>query len=121
MGMFDNIKCLYPLPIEGLGEEVFQTKSTPVQFMDMYEIREDGTLWHEKYDIEDKSDPTKKGFARYYGCMTRVNNRWEQITDFTGEIKFYAYIDDTRFVTFSSYFVKGILNQLHLTEDESEE
>lgn len=119
MGMYDNVKCLYPLSIEGLEDEIFQSKSTPMQFIDLYEIREDGTLWHENYDVEDKSDPTKEGIERFYGCMTKTNRRWEQLVDFTGEIKFYTYIEnDKRFIAFSSYFVKGKLNQLHLIQDE---
>lgn len=116
MGMFDNIKCSYPLPIEGLENEVFQTKDTPAQFLDTYEIREDGTLWHEEYDIEDKSDRSKKGIERMFGCMSRVNERWEQVTNFTGEIRFYTSID-TRWIDFSAYFVNGKLNQLHIIKD----
>jgi hypothetical protein len=41
MGMFDYIKYR--------GEE-YQTKDTPRQLMDNYEIRDDGTLWYENYD-----------------------------------------------------------------------
>lgn len=56
MGMFDDIKCKYPLPLNGANDLVYQTKDTPAQFLDKYEIREDGTLWHENYDIEDQSE-----------------------------------------------------------------
>jgi hypothetical protein len=115
MGMFDNLKCSYPLPTNiDLKEETFQTKHTPAQWSDLYEIREDGTLWHELYDIEDHSDPTKEGFARFFGCMTKVNKRWLPVTDFIGEIRFYTTLDnDTKLIEFSAYFVDGKMKELH--------
>ena len=116
MGMYDEIQCKYPLPVEGANAHNFQTKDTPAQFLDHYEIREDGTLWHEVYDIEDHSDPKAEGIAAFMGCMTRVNNRWIQETDFTGEICFYdsCGADHTGWIEFSTYFVKGQLKQLEI-------
>jgi hypothetical protein len=116
MGMFDNVKCRYSLPIDtDLSKELFQTKSTPVQWMDLYEIREDGTLWHENYDTEDRSDPNETGFKRFVGCCTRINKRWEFMKDFIGEIQFYTiYNSGKYYIEFSSYFVNGILKELHL-------
>lgn len=55
MGMFDTLRCKYPLPVTGASDLVYQTKDTPAQWLDYYEIREDGTLWHEAYDTEDQS------------------------------------------------------------------
>ena len=148
MGMFDNITCKYNLPIEGLKiskEFVYQTKDTPVQFLDSYEIREDGTLWHKDYDIENRSqatlwkkeNPGKKlpkrlrGFGEMVGCMTRVNERWVRLAIFTGEIRFYSpySIDSSGLVVenidfdercgwleFSAYFYNGILKEIRLIE-----
>lgn len=120
MGMFDNIKCSYKLPIEkDFSKEVFQTKNTPAQWLDHYEIREDGTLWHENYDTEDQSDPNEIGFKRFSGCCTKVNKRWEFVKDFIGEIRFYTtYNSDKCCIEFSSYFANGILKELHLIRDE---
>ena len=114
MGMFDEIKCKYPLQVKGANKLLFQTKSTDAQFMDLYEIRKDGTLWHEIYDLEDKSDPRAKGILGMMGCMTRVNKRWEQVNK-TGEIRFYTSTGKKRdkWLEFSAYFVDGKLNQLH--------
>lgn len=114
MGMFDNLKCSYPLPINGLENEVFQTKDTPAQMLDLYEIRADGTLWHENYDTEDKSDPNAEGIKRLLGCCTKVNKRWEFEDTFTGEIKFYTFLDDNErlWFEFSSYFINGKLQCL---------
>jgi hypothetical protein len=43
MGMFDELRCHYPLPVRGANDLLFQTKDTKQQLMDLYEIRDDGT------------------------------------------------------------------------------
>ena len=117
MGMFDEIKCKYPLPVKGANKLLYQTKDTDAQIMDLYEIRKDGTLWHEIYDIEDKSNPKAKGYLRLAGCMTRVNKQWKQ-EDITGEIRFYTSTckKHDKWLEFSEYFVDGKLNQIHKTK-----
>lgn len=142
MGMFDDIKCKYPLPLAGANALAYQTKDTPMQYLDQYEIREDGTLWHEEYDTEDHSEagkwmkenpgkelPESLGLLSFAGCMARVNKRWEQLK-LTGEIGFYTMygIKDGQLVhanardgwlEWSAYFVDGKLNQLHLLENRA--
>ena len=116
MGMFDNLECEYPLPVKVDRGEPFQTKDTPAQFLDNYKIKEDGTLWHEKYDTEDRSDPNASGLDAFRGCATRVNKRWEQCADFTGEIAFYGFHNEKKqegWVEFSAYFNKGLLVQIN--------
>ena len=119
MGMFDYIKCKCPLPIGGYKEREFQTKDTPAQYLDNYEIREDGTLWHEEYDIEDHSDPNAEGLMRFSGCMTKANLRWVQKI-FTGEICFHDFptgdYRDGGWVEFSAYFVDGKLREINTVE-----
>ena len=116
MGMYDNILCKYPLDVRDIDIKIsdltFQSKDTEAQFLDNYEIREDGTLWHETYDIEDRSDPNAKGIMKLLGCMTRINQRWEQVNT-TGEIVFYTSVNDKDFLELSAYFVDGKLNQIH--------
>ena len=120
MGMFDNLKCKYPLPVKGANKKIYQTKDTPAQFLDLYEIRKDGTLWHEAYDTEDKSNPEAEGLARIVGMMTRVNQRWESV-NFTGEICFYDFWEGEKgWIEFSAYFVNGKLNQLHLINNAAD-
>jgi hypothetical protein len=125
MGMFDSIRCKYPLPVEGANALHFQTKDTDEQALDEFEIREDGTLWREDYDIEDRSDPTAEGLLAMCGMMTRVNKRWVPCT-FTGEICFYTFWDEKvindddktpGWIEFSAYFVGGKLNQVHVTQN----
>ncbi|HQF36479.1 MAG TPA: hypothetical protein PLL26_02450 [Candidatus Dojkabacteria bacterium] len=118
MGVFDNLRCLYPLPTErDLKKEIFQTKTTPYQSLALYEIREDGTLWCENFEIiknPDHTDGTKLS-ERYL----RINNKWEFVDDFIGEIRFYTVCNsDNHFIQFSSYFVNGKLKELHLIEDK---
>jgi hypothetical protein len=135
MGMFDNIICQYPLPLEGANDLDYQTKDTPSQLMDLYEIREDGSLWFQAHDIEDQSEQAKwvaenpdkeipeelQGLAGLFGCMMRINNRWEFLYDFSGEIRFYSFWDNERgfgWVEWSGYFEAGKLVSLDLLRND---
>lgn len=115
MGMFDDLRCDYPLPAAGANALRYQTKDTPAQWCDLYVIDADGQLLHEQYDTEDRSDPNAEGLMRFAGCMTRVSKRLVPVTDFTGEIRFYG--GDCDWVEFSSYFVGGKLQSVTLIED----
>lgn len=48
MGMFDDIKCDYPLPWPEAQGGWFQTKDTPEQYLAKYKIDGDGQLWLQK-------------------------------------------------------------------------
>lgn len=121
MGVFDYLRCKYPLPVEGANELEYQTKDTDAQYLDHYEIREDGSLWQQDYDIEDRSDKSapEGDPARFIGCMTPVNKRWVPCADFTGEIEFYTGWPekpgyDSGWLEFSAYFVDGAIKHLHV-------
>lgn len=92
MGMFDNLTMKMPLEIE-LGvdhrDHVFQTKSFDCR-LDDYEVRKTGTLWRKAYDVADRSDPTKEGLTGLAGCMTRINEKWDHLSGFSGECVFYT-------------------------------
>lgn len=111
MGMFDCIRCKCPLPVPFSDDNEPQTKDTPSQQLDSYEIREDGTLWHEEYDIEDQSNPNAEGLLRFAGCMTRVNKRWVP-TKFTGSINFYGEGEDGEWLEYQTYFIGGIMQSI---------
>lgn len=111
MGMFDDLRCHYPLPREGANTLAYQTKDTPAQWMDLYEIRADGSLWHETYDIEDRSDPSATGLDALRGSMTRVGKRWEPVK-LTGEVRFYTSQPSGEWIEFSAYFIDGQLREL---------
>lgn len=112
MGMFDYLRCEYPLPVDGANELEYQTKDTPSQFLENYKIEKDGTLSYESCRYEDRSDQTLSGIMRLAGMMTRIVEGWEKVC-FTGEIRFYTTIEeDAKWIEFSSYFVDGKLKEL---------
>jgi hypothetical protein len=119
MGMFDYLRCAYPLPAKGANELSYQTKDLDCG-LDVYEIREDGTLWHEDYDVEDHSDPNEEGLMRLCGMLSRVNKKWNRV-EYTGEVRFYtSWLDNPSrgWIEWSSYFVNGQLKELHLMTHE---
>lgn len=154
MGMFDEIICRYPLPTKPprfvkSADHPYQSKSLECT-MDLYEIREDGTLWVEEYDIEDQSERAKwkathpgeelpkeladdllSGLA---GCMTRVNKRWVRLSGFSGTVEFYdgntctsAYGhgftptgEDREWIAYEAVFLNGALKEIQETERKRE-
>ena len=117
MGMYDQLRCEYPLPAPGANELDYQTKDTPAQWLDDYVIDKDGQLFHVEYDTEDHSDPNAEGIMRLVGSMTRVNERRVPVTDFTGEICFYDLTKEGEWIEFSSYFISGKLQSVTLLTD----
>ena len=109
MGLFDTIRFR--------GHE-YQSKDTPKQTLDNYEIREDGTLWTEDYDAEWISD------ADHFlgGYLNSHNHRWVQVENYTGEIRFYRNLDKEYKVweEFSAYFVRGHLKHLESIDPSSD-
>ena len=101
MGMFDYLHYK--------GHD-YQSKDTPNQLMDKYELKEDGTLWVEEYDVEWVKDET----ALFGAYMKQSNHRWVQVEKYTGEIRFYRHLDKEYKVweEFSAYFVQGQLKHL---------
>ncbi len=120
MGLYDYLKCEYPLPVELKKDVWCQSKDTPAQWMDTYEIRSDGTIWHQDYDLIDRGDPKEEGLKRLRGCLHPENKRWVQLK-ITGEITFGGETQDGRWVTFSTYFVKGELKEIHLLDGSENE
>lgn len=116
MGMYDDVRCSYALPVKGFKGRTFQTKSFQDPFLDLYEIRQDGTLWREHYDIEDRSDPKAEGLMALAGSMTRINQRWEP-EPFTGSLRFYTFHDEKTnegWIEFNALFQGGKLLKLTL-------
>lgn len=86
MGMFDDVRCLYPTPWPESATWEWQSKETSEQALDQYEIRADGTLWHEEYDARVEKDPK----APLGMWLHRDNPRWVQETDFTGQLEIHT-------------------------------
>jgi len=104
MGVFDYITCEAG---DRNPKTEYQTESFEWPYLDRYEIRKDGTLWREEYDIEDRSDPNAEGLDALAGSRTRVNKRWMQMENFTGEVRFGDGKNG-----YSAYFVHGALKHL---------
>ena len=114
MGMFDDIEVLYPLPrLPEDHDRQFQTKSL-VCFLDQYRIDEDGVLWREDYDIEDRSDPAAEGIFKFRGMLTRVNKRWVKET-YTGEVEFHDFVDGKR-LEYVAWVREGQVRDLVVSE-----
>lgn len=109
MGMFDYVRCKYPLPA-GAPVDGYQTKDTDAQYLELYEIREDGSLWYLHVEREFRPDPGKEGLEALCGCMKKVSEEWRQ-ERMTGEVCFYADNagDYQNMWEFSAYFVDGQL------------
>ena len=77
MGMFDYIKY---------GDKKYQTKDTPAQMLEEYEIRAD-ELWYKdtKYEWTEEED------SLFGGYLKEVSHEWRFLSDFDGVIKFYKY------------------------------
>lgn len=70
MGMFDEIVVEYPLPDGWRPSERLQTKDFEC-FMEVYELRADGTLWQRQVRMEDNPDYVP---AETDSSMTRLIN-----------------------------------------------
>jgi hypothetical protein len=114
MSIYDEIKFDYELPFNLTGS-TFQTKDTPSQCLDNYKIDKDGVLWVERYNIEIDKNKFENNEIR--GLLKKINKIWVPLNNFIGGIKFYIYEDEKLYV-FSSYFVNGILKELHFIENE---
>lgn len=114
MGMFDEVKCKMPLPVEidvEHRDHWFQTKSLDCM-LEYYEIREDGTLWKRNYNKTDS----------WY--RVPADPEWIQQVEFTGEIAFYTQASSigakdvgqshSGWIEFSTYFVLGELKHFEL-------
>lgn len=104
MGMFDDLTYR--------GHE-YQTKSLDCT-LDQYEIRADGTLWHETYRTEDQSDPNATGLMRFVGVFARVPTGWERVMH-TGEVRFYRALDrgpNWKWEEFVAFYADGELIRL---------
>lgn len=110
MGMFDTIYCRISLPEIGVVDDAFQSKDTPGQVLDTYEIRADGTLWRQAYDVVDRSDPKATGMKRVLGMCAHENLRWER--DYlSGCLGFYGERPDG-WIEFEADFRAGTLLEI---------
>lgn len=92
MGMYDELRCHYPLPVAGANARNYQTKDTPSQDLHKYEITVDGVLRHNN----------------------RIRDGWIEHPDFTDEVYFYDYETGGGWIEFAARFVNGVLKDVRL-------
>ena len=81
MGMFDYITY---------GGKEYQTKDTPAQMLEYYEIR-GNELWYKdtQYEWTEEED------SLFGGYLKEVSHEWKFMSDFDGVVKFYKYERDS--------------------------
>jgi len=83
MGLFDMVKCEYPLGVDGANEAHYQTKDTPEQCFETYKIDKDGQLWFLHCDYEWINHEVLKS----------VKKKWIIVSDFTGEVFLTGHLE----------------------------
>jgi len=103
MGMFDYVTCRYPLPPEFPEDLDWQSKDTPAPSLDHYEIREDGSLWHEHYHHRVETTNDDPIGIR----MFRDNPEWRP-ERLTGELEIHS-CDDRHWYAVQFWFRDGVV------------
>jgi len=107
MGMFDYVRCKYSLPNPAAQDLDYQTKSTPCPYLERWEIREDGTIWHEVVDYRGEDDDESP-----VGVTIHCDNpRWVQ-QPFNGEFEIHTADEDGTWYSFSFWFRDGVAKDL---------
>ena len=121
MGMYDDIVCKYPLPYpedtKGYTVQGFQTKDLDCA-LDIYEIREDGTLWLRECEREyTDGDNNGKTFFDRLPKVKEVRHWWTQLK-LTQTIRIYNYQHgDGQYdywIEFELIFVDGKVSNIKL-------
>ena len=104
MGMFDY------LHFEG---KAYQTKDTPSQCLDDYEIRGD-QLWYR--DVEHEWIEDEDAF--FGGYLKEVSYKWVFEESFDGVIDFYDYdLKENHWVEYHTLFNNGIMIKFEKVKD----
>ena len=109
MGMFDEIH------FEG---HQYQTKDTPQQTLDTYEIRGE-ELWWRKTDYEWVEDKD----ALFGAYMKEISHEWVFCGDFDGKIRFYREdkenggYKNNAWIEYSALFMDGRMIKLVQTNE----
>lgn len=123
MGMFDDIRCRMPMPMPAdLGELTsvvwpdvnFQTKDFHC-VLDLFEIREDGSLWHEEVEYEPiPEEEREKGL--FSPVIRRKSSKWVKHV-YTGYVNFYTIFHrdvHDYWVEWRAHVIDGTVNELIL-------
>lgn len=136
MGMFDNIKCKYTLPLSeelkslnvDWKETTFQTKDLDNCLLE-YIITESGELVEEvvEYDYVyfTEEEKKEKNYRSWSPVKEQIEkNRHTKRIDFHGKITFYELFDisdeEDIWVDFEAYFIYGKLDKILLSKTEKQ-
>jgi hypothetical protein len=99
------VECNYPLPVPELQKACIKTysfndadtDSNGYTYADNFEIREDGTLWRNYYDVEDNTFKLKQVMMTGEVILEAYNYRPALYAEFSvyfvrGELKFFVQI-----------------------------
>ena len=128
--MFDDIKVKISLP--DLEDEIsrsltFQTKDTPAQFMEKYEISENGRLIHMKVEYESVPEEERPfygkpewehGVNKFLGCINVKELGWED-TEFHGDLIFYTSHNKEWF-EYEARFTEGNFTRVKRIKNKNE-
>ena len=91
MGLYDNLKCNYPLPDNGPQDIEYQTKDLE-NYLGEYELTVDGKLIEHCWEWESTpKDELKYPDMPFIGCMRKVkDSHYIKELDFTGILNFYG-------------------------------
>lgn len=108
MGMFDTIRY---------NNHEFQTKDTPMQGLEMYEIRGD-QLWFKRVERQWVDDED----SFFGGYLEELSHEWIFCEDFDGAIRFYREDEDNggykegKWIEYRALFMDGRMLKCERTE-----
>ena len=110
MGMYDEIKCDYPLPDAHMQNRTFQTKSFDC-LLDRYTISDEGRLIHNTHTLElTPEDKLPYPDTPFIGMYTRVETGPVD-TEYHGDVFFYDWDDrsNSDLIEYQARFTDGQL------------
>jgi hypothetical protein len=113
MGIFDYVRITkHPKVPVKYHDLTLQTKGLD-QRMDMYELREDGTLWHELVHRIWVSDPN----SFFGGTLKETSRKWLPKTDLDGALEVHGTDPkDDSWISLNLVFLDGVL--VKVTSDQ---
>lgn len=118
MSLFDFLQCDMPLPARPEVQHLlFQTR-TFGNGMEYFRIDENGSLYIEQYDIEDRSDPNDDVLTVLANTLIKTNLREAPLT-FCGLLEFHASYGKTHdgMVEFEADVSSGKVTAIRLVID----
>jgi hypothetical protein len=101
MGLFDHVRCRYPLPDAECQDLAYQSKATPAQFMENYEITREGYLLHESFE---------NGAERWPDMRSTEDPKWVRV-EYRGELEIHTTLElpdqPRRWVSYRLWFRDG--------------